>query len=182
MTMQKTTRKRRSKYFEPQNQDGHRQCDHPGCCEPGEYRAPKDRKLKDYYWFCLKHVQEYNARWNYYEGETGHEEEQERRRRFRFSSKIRYNFGFDFNGNFEFVDDYKPGMCDFSQMYFSEQERKYLKIMEITCEELSADNLKKQYKKLVKKYHPDLHQGDKEAEEKFKLLGTAYKALLRKIS
>lgn len=180
--MQKTSRKRRSKYFEPQNQNEPHKCDHPGCNEAGEYRAPKDRKLKEYYWFCLKHVQEYNARWNYYEGEFPHEEEQNRRRRFRFSSNIRYNFGFDFNGNFEFMDDYKPDKGDFSYLYFNEQERKYLKIMEIKEEEISLELLKKQYKKLVKKYHPDLNQDDKEAEEKFKLLGAAYKALLHKLS
>ena len=64
--MKKPT-KRRSKYFAPQTEDTARKCDHPGCNEPGEYRAPKDRRLKEYYWFCLKHVQEYNAKWNYYE-------------------------------------------------------------------------------------------------------------------
>ena len=43
-------------------------CDKEGCGKPAEYRAPKDRTLTDYYWFCLEHVQEYNARWDYYEG------------------------------------------------------------------------------------------------------------------
>ena len=37
-------------------------------------------------------------------------------------------------------------------------------------------------KKLVKKYHPDLHQGDKEAEENFKKLSVAYQYFLAKFS
>ena len=68
-------RKRQSKYFAPQNEHQAHCCDHPGCKEAGEYRAPKDRSLKSYYWFCLKHVQEYNAKWNYYEGLDPEEEE-----------------------------------------------------------------------------------------------------------
>ena len=43
-------------------------CDKEGCNKPAEYRAPKDRTLSDYYWFCLEHVQEYNAQWDYYAG------------------------------------------------------------------------------------------------------------------
>lgn len=38
--------KRPRKYFAPQNEGTERKCDHPGCEKAGEYRAPKDRKLK----------------------------------------------------------------------------------------------------------------------------------------
>ena len=41
----------------------------------------------------------------------------------------------------------------------------------------SADELKKAYRKLAKQYHPDLHPGDKDAEEKFKELSEAYEVL-----
>ena len=37
--------------------------------------------------------------------------------------------------------------------------------------------IKKAYRKLAMKYHPDRNPGDKEAEEKFKLINEAYQVL-----
>ena len=41
----------------------------------------------------------------------------------------------------------------------------------------SDDEIKKSYRKLAKQYHPDLHPGDKECEDKFKEIGEAYEVL-----
>ena len=41
----------------------------------------------------------------------------------------------------------------------------------------SADEIKKTYRKLAVKYHPDKNPDNKEAEEKFKEVGEAYEAL-----
>lgn len=41
----------------------------------------------------------------------------------------------------------------------------------------SDDELKKAFRKEAKKYHPDLHPGDKAAEEKFKEINEAYEVL-----
>jgi molecular chaperone DnaJ len=41
----------------------------------------------------------------------------------------------------------------------------------------SADEIKKAYRKLAVKYHPDKNPGDKEAEEKFKEAAEAYSVL-----
>ena len=41
----------------------------------------------------------------------------------------------------------------------------------------SEDEIKKAYRKAAKQYHPDLHPGDKEAEQKFKEVNEAYEVL-----
>ena len=48
-----------------------RVCDYEGCNEPGLYRAPKAPDvLDDFYWFCQKHLREYNQKWNFFDGTT----------------------------------------------------------------------------------------------------------------
>ena len=42
----------------------------------------------------------------------------------------------------------------------------------------SAEDIKKAYRKLAVKYHPDKNPGNKEAEEKFKEAAEAYSCLL----
>ncbi len=183
---------KRRKYYAPQNEGGEHRCDFPGCDKPGEYRAPKNRELKEYYWFCLEHVQAYNARWNYYDGDETKEEnspredEEKIRRRMHFKgfrSKINYQFGYRLKDEFGFFGDYGGAMPSAEEIFFTEQERQYLKIMELSAENISIPQIKKQYKKLVKKYHPDVNrENQKEAEEKFKQLTAAYQALLAKLS
>lgn len=173
--------RRQSKYFAPQNENTKHICDHPGCNKSGEYRAPKDRNLKEYYWFCLEHVQEYNAKWNYYGDDSFVEEEDVLRQKFKFSSHVKYNFGFDLNGDYDFFNKYSYSSAN-EHIRLSADEREGLKLMELSYDNLSADSLKKAYKIAVKKYHPDLNKADKTLEEKFKIVSTSYKSLLSKLS
>ncbi len=52
----------------------------------------------------------------------------------------------------------------------------YYELLEISRDAGDAE-IKKAYRKLALKYHPDRNQGDKEAEEKFKLVNEAYQVL-----
>ena len=46
--------------------------------------------------------------------------------------------------------------------------------------DINPTSLKKQYKLMAKKYHPDINKDDENAEEKFKQISSAYKALCDK--
>jgi len=172
---------RTRKYFAPQNEGKVHACDFPGCNKKGEYRAPKDKTLKDYYWFCLDHVAEYNANWNYYDDDSQNTKaDQTHKMHFGgFSSKIKYQFGYDFID--ELGDISKFDQSSSHQIYFNQNDRKCAEILDISLEDLSIDSLKKQYKKLARKYHPDVNSGDKECEEKFKKITIAYNELMKKI-
>jgi len=52
----------------------------------------------------------------------------------------------------------------------------YYEVLEIS-RDASFEEIKKAYRKLALKYHPDRNPGDKEAEEKFKLINEAYQVL-----
>ena len=54
------------------------------------------------------------------------------------------------------------------------QEERYLQILELSRSTLTRDNLKKNYRRLAKQYHPDKNPNNPAAEEKFKLLTEAY--------
>jgi curved DNA-binding protein CbpA len=169
-----------------------RLCDHPGCESGGEFRAPRSRiDLDHYFWFCLDHVRAYNAAWNYYAGMSEPEIEAEIRRDTvwqRPSWKLGQRHGpayetrmrdpFDlYSGK-----DRKPGNGqrqasggDASSRVASAREQA-LAVFDIDPP-FTQTNLKARYKMLVKMHHPDAHGGDKEAEEKLKIINQAYTTL-----
>ena len=58
----------------------------------------------------------------------------------------------------------------------AEQKRDYYEVLGV---DKGADDatIKKAYRQLAKKYHPDMNPGDKEAEKKFKEASEAYAVL-----
>ena len=56
-------------------------------------------------------------------------------------------------------------------------QRDYYEVLEVT-RTVSAEEIKRSYRKLAVKYHPDKNPGDHSAEEKFKELGSAYEVLM----
>ena len=58
----------------------------------------------------------------------------------------------------------------------AESKRDYYEVLGVS-KDADEDTLKKAYRKLAKKYHPDANPGDKEAEAKFKEASEAYSLL-----
>lgn len=171
-------------------------CDMPGCEHLGEHRAPRSRaELNKYYWFCMDHVREYNANWDFFKGmspgEMDHhlyragvwerptwrmtragmfEEEKARRKIFEHFTGEGVAGGFSMGGD----DDEEPARINVSALPHPTVEA--LAVMGL-APPIQWDEVKVRYKKLAKKYHPDTNRGDREAEEQFKKITLAYTIL-----
>jgi len=158
-----------------------RACDHPGCASAGEFRAPRTRELTDYYWFCLDHVRSYNASWNYYAGMKEAEIETElrndmvgQRPSWRFGSRVPWSLRQRVQ-DFGLLDESGDAPPKPRARPHSPQE-KALAIFDLSLP-LTLAAFKARYKELVKRHHPDANGGDKEAEERLKIINQAYSTL-----
>jgi hypothetical protein len=169
-----------------------RSCDHPGCAETGEHRAPKSRaSLNEYYWFCLDHVRAYNSAWDYCAGMSADDIEAMVRsdttwqraswplgrlmsgRLFRIDpERIKDPFGL-------FGEEFWRRRAGAAPKVSPEDDAK--RVMELKGT-LTVTSLKTRYKELCKRHHPDANGGSKAAEERFKQIGQAYRTLLASLS
>ena len=169
-------------------------CDKNDCSEKGLYKAPISRlKLNEYYFFCLKHVKEYNKSWDFYKGLNVDQIELSMRK-----DTVWDRPSWPLNGNPNAIvgqikdflnNDYSlfekdKDLQDFLKNKLideelTKEESNSLNILELTLP-VSIDEIKKKYKKLVKIFHPDVNDNNKEAEKKFKEISEAYKILLKK--
>ncbi|MCG8490293.1 MAG: DnaJ domain-containing protein [Sneathiellales bacterium] len=174
-------------------------CDHEGCDQIGEFRAPKSRMLdrgstNDYYWFCLTHIREYNKSWNFFDGMsdneilkykdediTGH------RPTWKLGSRsggprpeYKYDDPFDFQRETGQQYERSSGSrqnshADHDSVDSTTRDAYALLNLEPGC---GLKDIKRRHKELAKKYHPDIRGGDKQAEEILKNINQAYTHLL----
>jgi len=186
-----TTRTSRIRAFAPDPDAPGHGCDMPGCENDGCYRAPKSRDtLREYWWFCLDHVRAYNAAWDYYRGMTPGEIEAE----LRFdTSWQRPTWPLGSLGGSILEDErlLDPlGLLAEGRVRRKNRDgppavppelRDALSHLQLSWP-LTIQELKTRYKQLAKKLHPDANGGDREAEDRLKVINAAYAMLRRKLA
>ena len=179
-------KKRRSKKGSAQGgfESSVRTCEVDGCSEEAKYRAPKSPKdLENFHWFCLKHVKEYNTRWNYFKNHSEEEFESELnlsktwgRKTKPFGSKSTANRTHsDGNSRLRFGIEDPYGFIDGSakrehgstvtKKRLNHSEQKALSILGAT-EIMTKEEIRKLYKVLIKDLHPDTNDGKRDDEER----------------
>ena len=173
-------------------------CQWSECDLHGEFKAPLDHQdLQKMGWFCLKHIRLYNRAWNYYAGMTEAEVEADRRGDTVWQrSTWAINSDHDKNGvqfqaggptfadPFSFFNDggasARPSSDRDDEMRrptLSTTQEKAFKIFGL---DLFANEaaIKRRYKELVKRHHPDANLGDPNSEETIKCINEAYQNIL----
>ena len=169
-------------------------CDNENCSEIGKYKAPKSRSnLKNYYYFCLNHIKKYNKSWDFYKGLSADEMELSIRKDTIWDrpswplmgnpNNILKQIKSFINNDYSLYEKEQ----DFQNILknkiiyhnFTSEEQKSMVILDLKTP-INVEKIKKAYKKLVKKFHPDVNKENKNAEKIFKEVNYAYKILLRK--
>ena len=155
-----------------------RECEHEGCHESGKYRAPKSPdSLDDFFWFCQKHVREYNLKWNFFNGQS--EEEMAKRldkdkvweretKPFRRTVEEQAWARLGVSDAHEVLGGnatQNPGKSITSTRRLPPKERRAVEIHEAKDHWTKAE-IRKTYKALIKVLHPDMNGGDRSDEEK----------------
>lgn len=156
------------------------------CFDTGEYKAPIEKdNSKRYRLLCLAHVKEFNKNWNYFKGMddeqvfdflksdmTWHKPTQS------FSSSDNF---FKVLWNNTLKDEFDKTKLrgeynHMNQFKFDANDIKAFSILGVSVGQ-KWEQIQDQFKTLVKKFHPDINLGNKEYEEKLKLITLAYTQL-----
>ena len=154
-----------------------RGCDHKGCDQSGQYRAPKSPdSLDDYFWFCRDHAREYNLKWNFFHGNSEEEFEKfidkdrvwgrETKPFGKLGSEDRAWQRLGVEDPMEILGanaTLNPGRSMGRKL--PPTERRALDILEAR-DSWTKPEIRKQYKSLVKDLHPDMNGGDRSDEER----------------
>lgn len=169
-------------------------CDHPGCEQPGEFRAPKPGTAsggEGFYLFCLDHVRAYNEQWDYFKGMS--------RAQVEAAAWAAYTWErptFTRNSQTGPLPDLEDVMglfddlSDFGRKFASEGKTgphgRRLTQADIDAlatlgldEAADTHAIRNAYRRLVRAYHPDLNGGARHNETKLAAVIAAYKQLHR---
>ena len=165
------------------------QCDWPDCPRPGRHKAPMGRGHEGkFYNYCTEHVQEYNKSYNYFQGMKD-DEMQEFQKNARLGERPTWKLGQNATPNASAVrrrgaqlrDDpfglaakaaKAPGRHPSGRALRS-TELKALQTLNLD-DTATPDQVKTQYKTLVKRLHPDANNGSRANEDTLKAVIQAY--------
>ncbi len=182
-------------------------CEWEGCNKPGDKRAPKGKKAQgEFFNFCLAHVRQYNKSFNYFAGMDDKDVAEEIRTTQTTGGRPTWNQGT--NGatkrtkptgdippkprgkpDKRFADPLnlfarvarnrgrKP-MTE-RELRLVEADRRAFEVLGFATR-VHGDDLKKAYKELVKRHHPDANGGDRASEDRLRAIITAYNHLKSK--
>ena len=175
-------------------------CQWKGCTEAGLHRAPKGRGREgQFYFFCMDHVRQYNASYNYFDGMSNTEVESFRKDAVtghRPTWKLGENAwaaGREALAAARRYARFARGPAQDPHNVFAENdpaaqppgeaqrplrnlERKALDALSLN-EGATRIEIKARFKELVKRHHPDANGGDRGAEDKLREIIQAYNYL-----
>lgn len=173
-------RKRKKEETEPSGY----QCFWAGCTASGDYKAPRPGGgPRDYQWFCKEHITRFNQSWNFFDGMNeaeiyafqkesflGARDENWRVRNpaAELYGKMDHAFGKLFGERSD---------ASFTTSMLPREIRDALSVLDLEhpCEK---EEIKQQYRELVKKYHPDVNGNNSNAADIFKRINEAYRYLI----
>ena len=157
-------------------------CEWKDCNKKGIYRAPKNREnLREFRWFCIEHVREYNKSWNYFSGLSQKEIEKELKEDFTWHlptwpSNVKNNYNLD-----DELDILKENINNKGNNKNNKVKNNKIteafKKLNLTLDS-SLQDIKRQYKVLVKKYHPDANKNNIKSNNKLIEINEAYKIII----
>lgn len=169
-------------------------CQWRGCQAAGNYRAPMGRGREGkYYLFCLDHVRQFNATYNYFEGWSTADVEAFQKDAIighRPTWKTANGSGTGAGSRrFQRVDlsasiSDPHGIFPWRETRSATQTRKLkpleiksLEALDLTEADAEKTRIKARFKELVKRHHPDANGGDKRSENKLREIIQAYNYL-----
>ncbi|WP_151975372.1 J domain-containing protein [Erythrobacter sp. EC-HK427] len=190
----------RNERFHGRYESQGRMCQHPTCREPGEFRAPGTRGNSfdgpgEWRWFCLDHVREFNAGYDWFEGMSADEIYRAQSPGADWASESpafsptagidgmpRWaNFADPLDAIGARASEIKraaAGRGRENESRFSREEREALQVMGLGPK-VERTELRQRYSELVRRYHPDRNGGDRAYEARLQRVVEAYQ-LLRK--
>jgi len=183
---------------EPQRETREPACERTGCAASGLYRAPKGRGREGQHWrFCLDHVREYNASYNYFAGMSddavmAYQKDAVIGHRPTWSmgvngSKPPHGEARGTARDWDYADPLgilrAEGLGETRRASPEPKRPRYgalvMKALDMLGLDETADAaaIKAQYKVLVKRFHPDAHGGDRSFEERLRDIIKAHDTL-----